>query len=666
MSLGLCALVPTLMSGCVIVVGGEPGPDDEFGDEFGDFGSESATATSDSGTEGPWETDDGTEVTTFGDVDTWGDVDTVGDVDTFGDTWGETFGETEDAGTWGETFGDTFGETFGETYGDTFGETFGDTFGETTFGDTFGETFGDTWGETFGDTFGETFGDTFGETTFGDTFGETFGDTYGDTFGETFGETDTDTDTGGQCDPDFIVDTRRSLIETSPEAMEGVSMGMLLSFAASTVDLVADPGFTHARLMDSFNTQEGAFLEGGSHCDDELVDGQPGLNGYPMQCPRIEGAHAPDFSGWFPIAFVNRFDLAAADGSDCGEQRVIMANNNLGRAFVIFEARIPNPDPECGIAACAPVAEFWANQSTIDDPVERGEQLRQAFASGHPELTAAGFEPFISGANMTFGSGQIRTNSFDDLPWTLRQFEFVTEGDRLGVVQVPVSDNSFAPVWNDQSGHPAGLACRASILANLDGLVTDNTARMGLSLAPICGTAESADDGGASYASALLSGSGAFEADIADKLAELGSDLSPVDIANRAAFASNCMGCHESATGLDLGHGVQAPFSMGFVHVEESFLEECDGGPCFAISQALRDDFLPDRQEVFQDFMAQFACEAVCEQSNPEAIDALFEGPATQGLPDAFTPMAELLEWEQAFEAGLAQKTIAGRPRSVH
>jgi hypothetical protein len=474
-------------------------------------------------------------------------------------------------------------------------------------------------------------------------------------------------DLGGGCEPPPFIDPRRTLIETNPEALLGISMAEILTSAALHSDLVADPQFTHTRLLDSFNPKQLATLTGGSHCDDVLVDGLPSLNGYPIECPRAEAGQVGNLDAWFPIAAVNRFDLAAADGSDCGEQRLIVASNQQSRMFVIFEARIPNPDPSCGLLACRPIVDFWLSLSDIDDPNVRAEQLRMAFLDGHPQLSEAGFEPFMSGVNLTFGSGQIRSNSFDQDPWTLRQFRFVSEAERLGVVAVPVTGNVFGPLWNDLSEAPQGIACRQSILANLQGLLVDDVTTMGMLVDPICFAGESRNDEHVDYATHLLAGSGVFEAALADRLAQLGSDLHPVELANRATFAVSCMGCHELALGLPLGHALFAPISLGFVQVDEFAQEPCTGGgPCFAISPGLDQAFLPARLAVLENFWAQFNCDASCAGAAPNAIGLLLEGPATTGVPPVDAGTEQLLAWERALRAELAAQTLGGRPHGAH
>lgn len=46
------------------------------------------------------------------------------------------------------------------------------------------------------------------------------------------------------------------------------------------------------------------------HCGDESTDGVPTLNGYPIECDRLELAQVDLLDEFFPTAFVNRIDLA--------------------------------------------------------------------------------------------------------------------------------------------------------------------------------------------------------------------------------------------------------------------------------------------------------------------------------------------------------------------
>ena len=70
-----------------------------------------------------------------------------------------------------------------------------------------------------------------------------------------------------------------------------------------------------------------------------------------------------------PLAVFNRFDLAPADFAHCGEYRIVYGKENPAfapnRFLLIFEASVPNPDPDEGEAGCRPITEFWAGLSGI-------------------------------------------------------------------------------------------------------------------------------------------------------------------------------------------------------------------------------------------------------------------------------------------------------------
>ena len=90
------------------------------------------------------------------------------------------------------------------------------------------------------------------------------------------------------------------------------------------------------------------------------------LNGFPYGCREIEGAQAASSTSinhYDAVGLYNRFDLAPANGANCGEYRIVFAKRAStpggGRNFIIFEAVLPNPDPVAGIEGCRPVANFW-------------------------------------------------------------------------------------------------------------------------------------------------------------------------------------------------------------------------------------------------------------------------------------------------------------------
>src|SRR5690606_28691665 len=163
------------------------------------------------------------------------------------------------------------------------------------------------------------------------------------------------------------------------------------------------------QLIDSYASAANGRLPSAVHCGDEMTDGAPSLNGFPIDCDRAERFQFDNLKEWFPMAAVNRMDLAPQNGAQCGQQRLIFGNNAQGRMFIILEEQIQNPAPELGINCGAPLAEFWAASVQIEDAAERGERLRTAFLEGSPELAPHGFGPFATASNYTIGSGQIRT-----------------------------------------------------------------------------------------------------------------------------------------------------------------------------------------------------------------------------------------------------------------
>lgn len=414
--------------------------------------------------------------------------------------------------------------------------------------------------------------------------------------------------------------SRRTVLETNPSALGSVNLRGTLDAALANAGIggVSSTDVYHA-LIDSYNTAPGrdSSLR---HCDDQRTNGQPSLNGFPLACPRLEGQLFDNLDSWFPLAFVNRLDLAPADGSNCGQQRIIFANNDGGRTFIIIEAEVPNPDPECGISACLPIAELWESLAEVDDPFERGQRLANAFlVSGVGPIG-----PFMNARHLGPDGGQIRTNNFNDFQWTLREFQ-LQPAPQVLPLPVSVGEAPNGELWDDLSGQPRGEACRQSFLSAIPNLLSDNLATLGFPIDEQCEDAESPNDGfRQDYATHLSFGSGQFQSEIDAAVA--GTGLSSFDIANRARFAGSCMGCHIESSGAFLGGptGVSAPFSSDFVHVSEQFFEPCDGGDsCFAISEALRTVFLPHRINVQRSLLeSELGCAVPVPPPAPGGADA--------------------------------------------
>ena len=213
----------------------------------------------------------------------------------------------------------------------------------------------------------------------------------------------------------IVVDPRRSLAVTDQSILAPFSLNAVMN------QLVAQnggTGFTSSQLFrqlwDTQNPAPGQpDLAGGAHC----TDNGGTLNGFPYPCRTTEGQQAPPMalinpSSYFPIGLFNRFDLAPADGANCGEYRIVYAKNTAssGRNFIIFEAVLPNPRTDLKLEGCRPVAQFWANLSTNSSASSRSAALKSFYFTG-----LAGFSPVIhmnNYGNNSTGAGQVRTNLF--------------------------------------------------------------------------------------------------------------------------------------------------------------------------------------------------------------------------------------------------------------
>ena len=395
-----------------------------------------------------------------------------------------------------------------------------------------------------------------------------------------------------------------ALIESNPQALQNISLRGALQSALNNAGSFVGADAAYRAITESYGASFESQDPSAVHCDSSSSQfGGPGLNGFPLQCSRLERLQRDNLDTWFPTAAVNRLDLAPADGSDCGQQRLVFGNNAFignGRMLMILEARVPNPSPGCGIDACLPVAEFWAAVDAEPSPVQRGNMLVNAFLGSG---IGNGFGPFINASQLGPNGGQIRTNNFNDSPWTLREFHFAPGPSGLPR-PAPVGDAPNGQLWNDFSPFTQGSVCRNAFASALSGLLTDNLAEMSFVVPEACEDAESRNDFSQDYVSQLNAGSGAFMNLLNAQLS--GTGLSAQDIANRARFAGSCIGCHQESGGSFLGRGVFAPFQSDFVHVNERILNPCDNGigNCFALSDTLRNQFLPHRQQVMNDFLA--------------------------------------------------------------
>jgi hypothetical protein len=408
---------------------------------------------------------------------------------------------------------------------------------------------------------------------------------------------------------------RRSLIETNIELLAPLTLEAVLHLIAENAGLIPTAALSNNLIFNLYNDSNLDVFPGipqiipHAPCDDPRY--REITNNYPYQCPRAEGSQAigsvtssPAMADWEGIALVNRVDMAPASGQHCGEQRLIMARTSgATRNLLIFEAQIPNPDADGSPCACAPIAKFWKKLSKINDIPTRQRELGMAFFFGHPALRRAGFKPFMTAENFSIGTGQVRSNNFIDGPWSLREMKLVGWNQIMFPIPIPVTGNLHAPLLADSSVDPRSPMCKQAFLDSIPKLLAGDVNTIALDVPEPCWDGESPNDfSQGNYNTHInASASPTFFARVQDNLSELGSSITPGQLAQRATFAGSCIGCHQEANFADLGGGLTAPPSAFFVHVAEFGQEDCgDGTLCWPISDALSGSFLPFRANVME------------------------------------------------------------------
>ena len=418
------------------------------------------------------------------------------------------------------------------------------------------------------------------------------------------------------------LDPRRSLFITDTDVLSGFSLPRVLT---ALVEQHGDPTLSaidlFRQLWDSQNPGPG--LEQGAHCDDHVSD-ELGtrLNGFPYDCRPApgEGGQAECESleegdcAYVPIAIINRFDLASADASTCGEYRIIHAKQTgqrdaLNRNFIIWEGALPNPRPRLGVSGCRSIAIYWSLLSGISDPSVRAAWLERFYFTGWGEIPAV-ITPVHYGDNAQ-GVGQVRTNQFMAQgvrrAWTLREFKLRTSrsGNSLQFVPVAAADNPWGGLFASDASHPQTSNFMDWLPSQIDLLDNADPALIRIEDLP-------ALNSGQSHASLSTDTNYVAQFDPDSELASvlqaeldnLGSLLVPTDIVARVQTQS-CAGCHQLSNGASLGSGITWPSSLGFTHVSEAMTEEVGGVTRFVISDALIEVFLPARQANLEEFVRQ-------------------------------------------------------------
>jgi len=342
---------------------------------------------------------------------------------------------------------------------------------------------------------------------------------------------------------------------------------------------------------------------------------------------------SPD--GMVPVGLFNRFDLAPADGGNCGEFRIVYAKRTggpLDRMTMIFEARVPNPYPGQGIAGCAPITDFWAARSADTSLAQTIYELEKLYYQGIP-----GVAPIVKAENYGMPLGQLRVNLFKTpdpsrIHWSLR--EFLVNFDNSGRAifrEAPVDDSPTAELFRTASSvfnstektefrdhflgkplcnlvNPDRVHSVASSAAIINGIGAGFSSKFD----DFESISQGDDDNPASNAEVSL------QDNVQTRLTSLSglSGVLPVHALNRAG-AMTCGGCHQFAAGKDLGNGAVWPASLGFVHINEAG----------ALSPLLNDVFVPRRVAIASRFAADHAAFHDPEMPCPGVAPRLAEAP---------------------------------------
>ncbi len=350
---------------------------------------------------------------------------------------------------------------------------------------------------------------------------------------------------------------------------------------------------------------------------------------------------SPD--GMIPVGLFNRFDLAPADGSNCGEYRIVYAKNSSNfddRLLMIFEARVPNPNPNEGLVGCAPITDFWAKRSNDIDAAQTVSELEKFYYQGIP-----GVKPVVNAKNYGMPLGQLRVNLFKTpepgkIPWSLR--EFLVGFDQHGQANFkpePVDDSPVSALFRAIMELPPGFDeadqndFRQSFLGqSLCNLVNPDRIDAKASPSDIINGISAGYDPRFNDFESISQGNVddlAHNTDVKlleqvqNRLAALTdlSGVSSVQLINRAGTMT-CGGCHDFSAGKELGNGATWPGkTLSFVHIDENG----------KLSPLLTDFFIPKRVQIAQHFkekresfhQTKAACPGVTSDSTEAATPKL-------------------------------------------
>lgn len=470
----------------------------------------------------------------------------------------------------------------------------------------------------------------------------------------------------GQCSP-IAIDHHKSLVVTDPQILQRFPLRRVLQTLIAHAGVSNGPDAIWKQWWMSQGMNPGSAPPHWNFCDDPSPFPTQ-IRDFPFECPRAEEQLAHHLlDDHRPIALVNRFDLAPMDGAHCGEYRIVYAKSPGsppgGENLIIFEGVLRNPNPDCGLAGCLPVAEFWQSLSTEPNVNLRADHLERFYFGGICGFPAV-IRPEHYGANCRGGGGygggcgQIRTNQFVQAPWNLREFRLEIDCStgtcELMVRQQPVAQNPHVDLWDSSDLHYP--AFKADLLGQLASNLPmpDSIHLFAADTDPIMNASESIAQPGPGMN--VYDADPVFEADINLAISSLaGSPVATaVDIEQRLTVQS-CGGCHELSNGAAIGETSGGPSliwppSMGFKHIDHFG----------ALSPAMINDFLPWREQVLHAFLST-SCGHNCFGQNADVVVVKdVEVVAGDRLPSIRFDLLTWDEWLQVADRYPLFDTLSG------
>lgn len=465
------------------------------------------------------------------------------------------------------------------------------------------------------------------------------------------------------CRPNIIVDAKsRALVVTDPEVLERFALERVLQQLIDQTQRSTTPLELMQHLFDSENSKATAIFPNAVHCDDpdNLI-----VNASPASCPRAEGKLAastgfftPENADYFyPVALVNRFDLAPSEGSNCGEHRIIYAKwsgrtNPNERVFLAFEASLANPKTPNVLMGCRPVAKIWASLADETDLQIIGDRLEKFYFDG-----LEGFSPVVSTDHYGFAHaaetddgggygdpqgrprrGQIRVSQGLQEPWEFREFHlhFPSGGsNRPALFWGPVrtKNNPAAALFDPTAFLPTGPVFREHFISSLPNLARDELFRVQFSPAIAihnAGTSQITSNPAQDFTARAFTGEAGqtfwtqIQSAIADQ--QLDKDCPPEDpllpehLVQRVSMLA-CSGCHAPEQYLgpsrSVGCGQTWPQVGQRAHIDEFG----------KVSEAMAESFLPRRADVMSMYLQ--GCDLSAIHHNLEPAEA-----PSQNFPD--------------------------------